>query len=227
MTKEILMKMGLTEEQADAVLAEHNTSVEGLKNKNSEILGKLQTQKSAVTESESELEVLRQFKQNKELEEAESKSNYEDALKLVQEREGKKAKDLEQKLSTYESQLHTLIVDNKLDEVLDSVKVNPALKKAAKTMLSNQLTVKDGQAVTEDGVTLTELVKTWSETDEGKAFVLAAKNSGGGGQGSLGSDGNATDKKFSEMNSDERTALYRSNPTEYRRLRDLDKKGTK
>jgi hypothetical protein len=94
---------------------------------------------------------------------------------------------------------------------------------AAKAILSSKLTVKDGQAVTEDGSTITDLVTGWSQTDEGKAFILASQNSGGGGQGSKGQGGNAAGKKFSEMSLAERNEIYKNDISEYRRLRDAEK----
>ena len=53
------------------------------------------------------------------------------------------------------------------------------------------------------------------------ALVVVSKASGGGAGGA--SNGGGATKKFSELNEKERTELFRTNPTEYRRLREQEK----
>lgn len=222
MKLEDLIALGLTEEQAKAAIEKHEAEIEGLKSKNQELLGKVSKEKEKKQASESEIERLRQLEQKLQIEEAEAKKNYEEALEMVRQTESKKAKELEEKLNGSESMLRKLIVDNGLDAELDKAHVNPALKQAAKSMLASQLVVKDGQAVTSEGQSIQDLVGNWTSTDEGKAFILAQKNTGGGGQGSSGA-GNPVDKKFSEMSLAEKSAIYRQDPSKYYSLRDAEK----
>jgi predicted RNase H-like nuclease (RuvC/YqgF family) len=107
-----------------------------------------------------------------------------------------------------------------LTEGLASINVTNAINlKAAKAMLAAQV-----QVVTKDGVRISmvgdkpisEHLKEWATTDEGKHFVAAPNNNGGGAQGG---NQNATNKAFKDMGSDERTALFRSDPTKYEALK--------
>lgn len=56
----------------------------------------------------------------------------------------------------------------------------------------------------------------WKATDSAKKFIAAPNNSGGGANG--GQQG-ATNKAFKDMGSDERTALFRSDPQKYEALK--------
>ena len=124
------------------------------------------------------------------------------------------ADDLKSKLSAAEKQLKTatkelettkaglaaeskftqgLLIDNGLTAELTKAGVtNPALLKAATTMLRN------GAQVVADGENrvakvgdkpLSDFVKEWAATDEGKHFISAAGNSGGGAPPSGGGSG--------------------------------------
>lgn len=87
-----------------------------------------------------------------------------------------------------EAQVRKLVIDNGLDAALDGVNVAPALKRAAKALLRDQveLSDQDGDPVAlMGGVALADAVKTWAGTDEGKHFV-ANGNSGGGARGGGG-----------------------------------------
>lgn len=69
--------------------------------------------------------------------------------------------------------------------------------------------------------TVDQLKEEFKTNPKFGALVIASKASGGGAHGA-GNGGGAA-KKFSELNEKERTELYRSNPAEYRRLRDQEK----
>lgn len=83
---------------------------------------------------------------------------------------------------------HKLIVDNGLSEALAANGVtNPVHQKAARALLSSQVQLTaDGESrVAKVGdKALADFVKEWAAGDEGKHFVSAANNSGGGSQGS-------------------------------------------
>lgn len=227
MNKEQLLAMGLTEEQADAILSKYEDSVTGLKSKKDELLDKLAKTKQSKESSDSEIERLRQLEAKVMQDEAEAEKNYREALDIATQREAKRANELQAQLEQANASMRKLVVDNGLDAELDKAQVNPALKAAAKAMLSPKLTVQDGRAVTEEGQSITDLVAGWTQTDEGKAFILAQQNSGGGGRGSNGQGGNAAGKKFSEMTRTELGKLYNEDPAEYRRLRDEFKRNSK
>lgn len=114
-------------------------------------------------------------------------------------------------LSEREGKLHDILVDGGITEALAKANVAPELMKAAKALLKSGAAVKEGAAFMGDKP-LADAIAEWSASDEGKHFVRAPVNSGGGGQGGGGS---GQGKKFSDMTSEERTALYRTNPQQY------------
>lgn len=106
-----------------------------------------------------------------------------------------------------EGHVRKLVVDNGLDAALDAANVSPALKKAAKALLRDGVELKDenGEPIAlMGGVSLSDGIKTWATSEEGKHFVLDG-NSGGGAPG--GNNGGA--KPLSELGDAERLKLAR------------------
>jgi hypothetical protein len=69
---------------------------------------------------------------------------------------------------------------------------NPINLKAAKAMLAAQVNIVtegDKRIAKVGDKLLADHLKEWSATDEGKHFVSADNNSGGGGHGSKGTEG--------------------------------------
>lgn len=80
-----------------------------------------------------------------------------------------------------------LLVENGLNEALGKAGVKPEFQKAARAMLAGQVQVKqdgDSRAVLLGEKPLSDAVAEWAKSDEGKHFVAAPVNSGGGAQGS-------------------------------------------
>ena len=135
----------------------------------------------------------------------------------------KLAEERDKALKTLETESQVTVNmqrERDLTEGLAGINVTNAISlKAAKAMLAAQVTV-----VTKDGVRISmvgdkpisEHLKEWATTDEGKHFVAAPNNNGGGAQG--GSQ-NTTNKAFKDMGSDERTELYRKDPAKYEALK--------
>ena len=80
--------------------------------------------------------------------------------------------------------------------------------------LSAAATVTDGQAMIGEK-SLSEYMKEWGDTPQGKASRIAASNSGGDAIGG----GAPTGKKMADMSGQERTALFQQNPNEFKRLK--------
>lgn len=113
---------------------------------------------------------------------------------------------------------HKLLVENGLTDALLKVNVKPELSKAAKAMFASQvkLEIEGESRVAKIGdKALADFISEWSKSDEGKVFISAPANQGGGANG--GGGGGST-KKWSEMNLDERSAIYRSNPEQAKQL---------
>jgi hypothetical protein len=202
---------GLTPEQIEAV----NSLAKGLLDKNNDLLGKVNAGKEKLTGSESELERLRILEQGLEQTKLEDKENYNGALDLVKQDSKKAIDKLIASQDDDKNLIRKLLVENGLTAELVKLNVNTDLMSLIQQGLSAQATVTDGQAMIGDK-SLSDYMKDWGETPQGKASRNAANNSGGDGSGG----GNLpTGKKMADMSGQERTALFQQNPTEFNRLK--------
>lgn len=169
-------------------LDEMKASIEALQSKNRELLGELKVAKAKAKGAEIDPEQFAQL-QN-ELEE----------LRTQNEKLAKTSKAEIEKLSNAlnekDGALQQYLIDGGLTEALVKSGVRPELMKAAKAMLKSQAAIKadDGnyQALMGDAP-LADAVAAWAASDEGKYFVSAPANSGGGATG--GNNGNTTAPK--------------------------------
>lgn len=88
-------------------------------------------------------------------------------------------------LTDKEGALTQHLIDGGLSTALAKAGVAPHFMDAAKAMLRGQAAIKDGAAVIGDKP-LADHVTEWAGTDQGKHFITAPANSGGGGQGGSG-----------------------------------------
>lgn len=88
-------------------------------------------------------------------------------------------------LTDKEGALTQHLIDGGLSTALAKAGVAPHFMDAAKAMLRGQAAIKDGAAVISDKL-LADHVTEWAGTDQGKHFITAPANSGGGGQGGNG-----------------------------------------
>jgi regulator of replication initiation timing len=87
-----------------------------------------------------------------------------------------------------------LLVDNGLTEALVKNGIAPQFLSAVKALFAGQtqvVTEGDSRSAKIGDKSLTEFVTDWSKTDEGKHFVAAPANSGGGSNGGRGHAGTA------------------------------------
>jgi len=89
---------------------------------------------------------------------------------------------LSKAVSESETKLSSILVDGGLTEAMAKVGVRPELMGAAKALLKSNAIVKDGAALLGDKP-LAEAVAAWATGDEGKHFVAAPVNTGGGANG--------------------------------------------
>lgn len=163
----------------EAIKAAVDDAVTGLKNKNKELLDKLQKAKKESTIDPDDYNRL--MSERDALEEKLSESSK--AFKQLQSESDKVKK-------SYESEsgfVQKLLIDNGLTNALSESGVkDPVLLKAAKSMLLSQAQIKiDGEnrfAMIGDK-SVNDFIAEWSKTDEGKYFVAAPQNSGGGASG--------------------------------------------
>jgi hypothetical protein len=92
-------------------------------------------------------------------------------------------------LSEKDGALHKHLIDAGLTDALVKVGVQAPMLDAVKALLQGKASInaKDGayEALI-DGKPLAESVATWAQSDQGKHFVSAQQNSGGGAQGGGG-----------------------------------------
>lgn len=155
----------------------------GLVTKNQELLGKLKKAQKDATIDPADHAALQA-----ELDAIQTK--LADALKATKEAT-KEIEKLKKQCETESKVAHNLLVENGLTMALLEAGVKkPAYQKAARAMLACQvvLTADGENRVAKVGdKTLAEFVKEWAVSDEGKAFVDAPGNIGGGALG--GGDG--------------------------------------
>lgn len=148
-----------------------------------------------------------------------------DALeKSYKEKYEKREKEMQAQIDTSANSLKGLLVDNVATKMAAEISTMPTLMARE---IRDRLTTEevDGKTVTRvldakgqpSALTLEELQKEIVDTEGFAGILIGSKASGGGAHGKK-SDGSA--KKFGEMSEAERVALYKSNPDDYRKLRD-------
>lgn len=189
----------LIKDAVDAAIAEaeasHDSDVQGLKEKNKELLARIKKggegDPEEITRLESEIDTLK----------AKVKESDKVLRTLTKERdEFKTAADSES------AAVRNLLVDNGLTEALVGANVAKQFLPAVKAMLAPQVTIKtdgDGRKAVIGDKLLGDFIKDWSQGDDGKHYVAAPLNGGGdapGGQGSNGGGKTMTRAAYEEMN---------------------------
>jgi chromosome segregation ATPase len=170
-------------EVQDAIKAEVAKAVahatEPLTEKNRELLNEL---KQARKNVEIKPEALEKVEQERD----ELKALLDKANKTVKEATTNAEKAIKQ-LETETQFTQKLLVDNGLSDVLVKAGVsNPAHLKAVKSMLASQVQIVaegDTRIAKVGDKALEDYVNEWAKSDEGKNFVVASQNNGGGAQG--------------------------------------------
>lgn len=169
-------------EQAEA----HEAEIEGLKANRDKLKADLKKARAGEGNNDASAEVER-------LETALAEAN--NKLKAAEKQTAKLTKDLEGVTAERDGLTKDLtgeLVGNGLTAALTEAKVAPQYMSAVRSLLTPKVTIEtvDGQRrALADGKPLGEFVKAWSQGDEGKAFVAAGGNNGGGSQGSQGGQG--------------------------------------
>jgi hypothetical protein len=178
--------MEITEQELkDKIDAAIEEAVQGLKAKNTELLGKVHTlQKGQQVDPQTVIDLEKKI----------------DLLQTDLTEKQKTIKDSAKVFDTMQKNLkietdftQKLLIDNGLTDALVKANVSPLLLKAAKAMFASQAQVViDGEnRIAKIGdKQITDFITEWTASEEGKHFVLAPANSGGGAQGggSKGSD---------------------------------------
>ena len=202
---------GLTEAQITAIQAAHDNDVTGLKGKNSELLGKMDSYKSEVTASAQAIEEARQVAVTAEAEKQEALGNYAEAQKL---REAERA-ELVAKANAQADKAQNMLKQRDLKDVHFDIlnKVGENLQAPAQAMLNamtdisygengeTNVSIKCGDKEfnnTADFLTHAETDATW------KAMLKAPDTQGINVHNSNAQGGGNSGKKYSDMSLTER-----------------------
>ena len=180
-------------------------ATDGLSSKNSELLAEVKKLKKETGIKPEDLDRL-------EAERDEALKQRDESQKALKQL----TKDFEKVTNDHKSEAaftQKLLVDNGLTEALVSVGVKePAHLKAVKAMLASQVQIVadgDNRVAKVGDKALADFAKEWAASDEGKHFVSAPVNSGGGAQGGGGNSGQKTISRtnFNAMSQAERSAF--------------------
>lgn len=198
-------------EALEAASATHEAEIEGLKKKNTDLLGRIRKLREGgdgndtgeITRLENELE---ESQGKLRVAESELRQVRRDLSRVEGERDtARNGLEVESSFS------RTMLVENGLTAALAEANVAPHFMEAARALLGKQVTVKvDGDNRTAVGPSdkpLGEFVKEWAASEAGKHMVAAPANGGGGANGNSPAQGGGA-KKISEMSEAERTAHY-------------------
>jgi hypothetical protein len=219
--------MPMSKEELEKVLEEHkdmlpelstvtelvtgkvDEAVSGLKRKNKELLGSVKTKQEQLKEYEDKLE---------ELENKGGDSKDIDKIRAdLQAKYQQKESELQQKLDNLDKQYKHTVLDKELTTAFQAVEISAPYAKAAKHLLLNEYGVdfeEDDNGTpkaTVNNKPVHEFVKEWAGTDEGKAFIKPATNSGGGGTPGKAGQGGANGKAFADWSNADKAEYIREN----------------
>jgi len=214
-----------TDDQTAFIITKVNDAVSGLKDKNTELIGKL---KKATTQLNGFVDVdLKQLaKDSKTLKalqkkQDEAENNYKKLYGQQTDQHKTDTDKLTSERDTARKEVKTLKKTTKLQTALVEHHVDPVMMQAAEGMLLPEISLTDeGEAMVGDKK-VTEFIKSWAETDVGKRFVTDG-NSGGGAGGDGGrhpaNEAKYFDKASKEYNLTKQAAINKTNPALYQKL---------
>lgn len=131
--------------------------------------------------------------------------DFDTVKKAIQEKHSKELKAKDDEIVKLTASLHDLLVDQGLTSALQKNGIAERYLPACRALL------RDGVQITEDGgehkatagdVPLADYVAKWAKSDDGKIYVAAKDNSGGGSGGSSdgdGGNGGADETRYKEL----------------------------
>ncbi len=168
---------------------ELKAALEALSAKNRELLGEVKAAKAKAKGAEIDPSEHENLKTQLEELRIQLDKQTKDSTKTIE--------ALNKSLNEKDSSLQNYLIDNGLAEAMIKVGVRPEMMSAVKAMLKTQtkITSADGnyQALIGDKP-LADAIAEWASSDEGKHFVAAPANTGGGATGGNGNGGQPAPK---------------------------------
>lgn len=170
--------MEITQELQELIDAKIEEATQGLKAKNSELLGKLK-------EAQKSKDELAEAKEQAELQALEKAGNIDELKKQLEEKFSSQIAAEKQKATDLDAKLKKLVIEDGLTSALVKANVQKDLIDAAKALFKTTKTIEltDDMTAKIDGDNLSDAVVKWAQSDQGKAFVAAPVNTGGGAKG--------------------------------------------
>lgn len=221
-------KIELTQKEMDSkVAAAVEKALEKVNGKNSDLLTELKAarKKSEAFGDLDPAEVRKAVENAKKGEQKalEDKGEYEKALKLATDQHTKEIAKLTEQLEEAQGGERKLRVQTALDKAMDEAGVAPAFRKAVKAMHVGDVSIieQDGKQVAVIGdKPISDHLKTWASTDEGKNFIGDSGASGGAAGGGGSSDKGVINPWASETrNLTKQGQMERDNPTLAKQLK--------
>jgi hypothetical protein len=185
---------GLTPDQMEAI----NGLAGGLINKKTELEEKLSRTKVTANENQSAVGKLAALEALQEQKELENKQNYDQALSLNADKYTKQINELSEKVGLFEQKERNTLIGTSLSEALTEARVNPLHSEYVTSYFKQQAQLIDGKVVIGDK-SLSDAIKEWSDTDQGKAVRLAPENVGGNSKGSTQVSGSGKNMSAEEQ----------------------------
>jgi Rad3-related DNA helicase len=183
----------------------HESDIAGLKANNA----RLKEQLKKATAGEANAEEITKLESELATSQAKLKTAEKDLIKITKERD-ETVKTLEAETGFTQK----LLVDNGLTEALVKANVTKQFLPAVKALLASKVTLKvdgDNRVAMVGDKPLGEFVDSWAKGDDGKHYVAAPANGGGGSNGGTsktGSGKSISQTGFDAMKPSERAAFF-------------------
>jgi hypothetical protein len=193
---------GLFDEVARAYGYKTEDDIQGLKNKNYELLGKLKTIKTEKEEVQKQLDNIDINGYNDYVSKSSSGKDKSDKSDRELTRIKEALKEKEESYKALERDLNDNLISSSLSKVFDQIKVDPKHKELLSSAYKGKAIVevdgKERQVVIQNGDGLglpaKEYFQKWAESDQGKEYLIKPDNSGANSRG-FSQGGSRTMKK--------------------------------
>lgn len=171
-----------------------DAETKGLRDKKDELLGDLKKTKDSVKDLQAQFDELKAEKDKAETEAANKSGDVERIKADLQKQHKKELDKLTAERDAAVGTTNSLLIDGGLSEALAKSGVAPQHMDAVKALIKlnhkPEVAIVDGKAVARVGdASLTDFVSTWAQGDQGKHYIAAKDNGGGGASGSNGGSG--------------------------------------
>ena len=170
-------------------IAELEAAIEVLSAKNNQLLGEVKVAKAKAKGADIDPAEYAALQNENDTLKSELNKTIKDSTKTIE--------TLQNNLSEKDGALQSYLIDNGLNDAMLKAGIKPEFMSAAKAMLkaNTKVTAENGQYSALMGdKPLFDAITEWAASDEGKHFVSAPANSGGGATGGNGNANSVTPK---------------------------------